>query len=304
MALQDMITSFKGLATIGVILSLLILVFFLAFGRLAMDEQFAGGGETLESRISKNENSLERLRMKKAEYGDQMALFGEREEDAEALAELQISIQKLKEDHASMRMDKEELLDDIQTVEESYYSYRVRYRNYVRQQAVGNEFEKFVTQDGKTYEKVKIKSIDGLGMTITHRDGSKRISFENLPHELQVKYQYDKQEAVDQQRREADMNEQRRLAQVAASREAEIKNAALQQQRAQKEETERRASIKNMTLAIENLDGQIMALQEKIRRESYKSVSRAPILQEDLDKLMKTRQNYAARLRNLTAPQR
>jgi cation transport ATPase len=97
------------------------------------------------------------------------------------------------------------------------------------------------TRDGKTYKHAKVTGVDADGLRIMHSTGVTKVSFDNLPDEIQKEYNYDpaKVAAFRKAAEEAKKAETERAA--AAQRERE--RIALQAEQERRQQEEKRLAV-------------------------------------------------------------
>ncbi len=69
---------------------------------------------------------------------------------------------------------------EIKRSKEDFASYKMRYKNHVWAECVGEKYDTITTRDGKTYTNITIKKVSQQGLSIAHSDGVSLISPENL----------------------------------------------------------------------------------------------------------------------------
>lgn len=82
------------------------------------------------------------------------------------------------------------LREDLQQNAARFQAHRDQYRRAVRRAAKGLQMDRLETKTGRSYENVVITEVSAVGMQIRHPNGLTRIPYEELPDELQRKYQF------------------------------------------------------------------------------------------------------------------
>lgn len=59
-----------------------------------------------------------------------------------------------------------------------------------RKEFKGTEFSSLSLDNGGTYQRVTVLKADDIGVTISHRDGARRIKYADLPKSIQERCQY------------------------------------------------------------------------------------------------------------------
>jgi len=85
----------------------------------------------------------------------------------------------------------------IKLITEGKEAYRIQYREHVRTGAIGKKFETITTRIGKKYHEVCITEVDPVGVSISHRDGAKRLGFREMPKDWQQKLIYSAAECAE-----------------------------------------------------------------------------------------------------------
>jgi hypothetical protein len=88
--------------------------------------------------------------------------------------------QEMQNRHANAMEKIEELRRDMKRSKEDFASYKMRYRNHVWAECVGEKLDSITTSDGKTYTNITIKKVSQQGLSIAHSDGVSLISPDNL----------------------------------------------------------------------------------------------------------------------------
>lgn len=102
------------------------------------------------------------------------------------------------------------------------------------------------TVSGKTYTNARVFSVEPDGITVMHEAGAAKVPFTDLPQEIQIKYGYDPQKALEYRNRAAEA--QRKVAQA----QAEIA-------RAQAEQMKVAARIKEIERQKKTLNGKVVS---------------------------------------------
>lgn len=164
-----------------------------------------------------------------------------------------------------------------------FYDYKNRYRQYVREKAVGIKYPELKTVDGTVYKDVEVREVTAVGVQIRHDAGQKRIPFEDLSEEMQDYYQFDpdqKQEALVAE----EIRHKAHEAEVALANEAHDRAAAAQKER--DAEAARQKLLRDLSTAetrAVQLRQEIDALKNEIRAENNKrGIRRTGVLQPQL----------------------
>ena len=259
------------------------------------------GGQAMKMEIEQKEEKVRSLVKQLAVVDEKLAERNLMMDKSEELTLLQTEIRELLEAN-TVRQSKLESIDEAlaETVD-MFDDYKQRYRKQVREKAVGTKLEKLTLMDGKTYHRVEVKSVGAVGLNITHRDGSARIPFKQLPMQMQKEFQFDEEEADAQQRKEAELRRIRQRALSAAQAHAEANPTVGEDppDAPKMSEAERDRAIGKLESAIRSLESRIQIVQGNIIEEKKKTVSRAPIYRAELEELNKALRANQTRLREL-----
>ena len=107
------------------------------------------------------------------------------------------------------------------------------------------------TIDGKVYEHVSIRKVTALGMEIRHLNGLKRIHYQNLPDELQDRFQFTEADA------KALVETEQITAKQADRGKVNYRKSA--------QELRRRELIRNHNADVAKWKGEVAKLKMKIR---------------------------------------
>ena len=265
------------------------------------------GGGSLQQKVAKKEAKVESLKEQLVAARERLAQRGEEQGKATRLADMKAELQELGEANLTAMSKLESLNKAVTETEEMFAIYRQRYRKSVRDKAIGTKMEKLTTISGRTYHQAEIKSIGALGMNITHRDGSARIPYKELPMDMQELYQFDDAEALAQKKREAERRRQLQLAQAAALAAAENDNpdpADPVRRPDRGKLSEQQQAVQNLKLTISQVRGRIKRVEAALRDERGKAVSRAPQYRLELQRLNAAKRENEARLKQLRAQMR
>lgn len=184
------------------IMGLIVLLGFGFLSMLAFDEGSYGEGKSLSAVIRDNSNNIGELHSTIARGNKEIAKAPERKRIADSLSN---SLSKNKSISTQITAKKSELAEletEVKTVEQKWTDYKNQYRAHIRNKAVGTQMPELKTLDGTVYTNVDIRNISAVGMDIRHRDGFKRIPFDQLPADIQDYYQFDKEQMLAEVQRE------------------------------------------------------------------------------------------------------
>lgn len=276
MGSTDLFSSARGPGVVGMLLALVVLIGFGTLFMLAFDEGAAGGGKSLVAQIRDADKRIasETARIESGEKT--LATIPQLKEISTKLV-----AEKSKKDFLDTRIEQRkseiaELQTTIESLHEEIADYKNQYRAFVRNDAVGMKIEELKTLSGEIYTDVDVRKITAVGIEIRHKNGHKRISFENLPEEMQDYYQFDKNQMIAEMQREAKIRKKHNTA-VAVAEKAAQKRAA--EQRLKNQEKARQDSIRELAMKESQLgmvSQEIQQLQsELISAENAAQAARA-----------------------------
>jgi hypothetical protein len=282
MSFSDLMSSGRGPGVIGMLLALVVVAGFGILFLFAFDDGMQGADQSIESLIAQQSKDISSLRSSIADSNKRLEVRPALESKAKQLksetGEIMMRTARIDSLHKSIATTKAAIAANL----EGFEKYKDEYRAFARNQAKGEELPSLKTLGGTVYEKVKIREVTAIGMEISHNDGHKRIPYEDLPEDLQDRFQFD--------------TKQKQLA-IAAEDSANkkhneavaIANAATDATLAAQREQERQTAKANAAKALAAKKSQITSLKEEInqlernlRIETTKKFSRAPMMREEL----------------------
>lgn len=188
--LSDLMTSARGPGVIGTVLALIVLLGFGGLSILVLEDKSIMGGENKHTQIKSKqkaiqEKQLEMEHWKKAdvEYRQRKKQLGEIENKQRIVKLKQAEIDRFK-------LVVEEGQNKLANLGQQVADYKKQYQLSERARAVGEEYETMQTKKGDVYEQVSVRKISALGMDIRHKNGVKRIAYQNLSDDLQDRFQF------------------------------------------------------------------------------------------------------------------
>lgn len=265
MTFSDLMSSSRGPGVIGTLMALLVLVGFGALFIFAFDEELQGGGQTIESLLRNQAKEISSLN----------SAIARREAEAHALSNRKKIAIELREATSENRL-REGTIDGLQDwlgklkleiadQEKQFADYKDEYRAYARKRAKGETIAALKTRDGMTYHDVRIKQVTAIGMDVSHRDGNKRISFENLPDEIRDRFQHDPAQMEMAKLEEAKQRAEHDAAAAKANMLADAKLAEMRQRDLAEQQAKRQAAIQAKEARILTLSNEIKMLEADIR---------------------------------------
>lgn len=296
----DLFTSSRGPGVIGTFIALIVLGGFGILYVFVFDESLQGGGRTIESVIKDNDQSITLLA---SQIGDSK----KRLEDSKGFRRISGEVDQLAmrsrileariAEQNSALGAKQSALTEVET---AFKDYKRQYRESERAAAVGETMTELTTLSGKTYTGVTITKVDPLRMQVRHSGGITGIPIDDLPEDLQDRFQPDTDEQSEVKEMEAVVVKQGTLGMIqgrigklnadVAQRERDI--AAMRADIA-KLETNRT----NFTDHIKAKKGELDA--DRLRTADGRGVSRAPIIQGEITKAESSLSGIGSRIQGL-----
>ena len=282
MSFGDLMSSGRGPGVIGMLLALVVMAGFGLLFLFAFDDGMQGADMSIEAVIAqqaKDLNSLQsNLGVTRKSLEAQPALEVKAKQLKSATDENMVNAGKLE----GLRKTEATTKETIDSISAEFEKYKNEYRAFARGQAKGEEIPKLTTLSGKVYEEVKIREVTAVGMQIRHKEGPMRIPYEDLPEDLQDRFQFDPKQKEDAIAAEANATKAHNAA-------VAISNEEVNQALAAQAEKDKKIAKANAKKAIVTKKAQISALRDEIQRnqraieiEAMKSLSRAPQMRKEL----------------------
>lgn len=190
---EDMLSSHRGAGFIGTLIAVGIFVALGSLFILVSDENFQGGGKTIESEISDQKKQIEQLEST-IEHYQKSILAGQQNQkvavEVDSLTrQLQSREQRVTDANATIEQTNKEITETSQAWEQ----YKTAYRKYIRAKTIGTNYPEIVTQSGRKYTNATVRKIDDLRITVAHDGGSGSIPWNELPKEIIELLQFTKE---------------------------------------------------------------------------------------------------------------
>lgn len=257
MSFSDLLSSGRGPGIIGMVVATLVLGGFGLLFMLSFDE--AGGGRSLAWEIQKNNENIDKYNRKKANSDKQLELLEKRTQISSQLVNKKADLQKVEAQMTTAISNAEAAEESFVQLNERFFDYKNQYRAFVRGKAEGTVLETLETKSGEILYNVHIKNVTPVGMELRHRDGLKRLPFEELPDEMQDYYQFDNGQKEAELMRELEMRKKHNKAVELAK-----KNLAAQRERQKAADAIKNRSEATKTIAI--LEQRIIQLQSEVTK--------------------------------------
>ncbi len=191
---EDFLPSYKGAGVIGTCVAVFVLVSLIGLSFFALDPSL-GWGESGAMVSARQQREIGRLRAdleeeegRRTAYRDALALHDEVQAN---LARSKAAEARGAELAASM----EDQRGQLELLRAEHETYAAAYRDQLRAKAVGETLPTFDMPDGRHIEDPLVGKVDPAGIQLRYKDGRVRVSFKDLPADIQKRFQYDAAEA-------------------------------------------------------------------------------------------------------------
>lgn len=266
MAFNDLFSSAKGPGVIGMIMALIVLLGFGLLFMFAFDEGSQGGGKSLESLIRDNTTEIEYLKSSVEKGNARIASTPQLKEISAKLSQSRSLNKSLVTRISAAKEQIKAVEAEMKVAGEEWEDYKNKYRAFVRNKAEGTSLPELRVSDGTVYVDVDIRKVSAIGMDIRHRDGFKRIGFEELPADLQDYYQFDKNQMLAEAEREAEIHQK-------LSKDVEAANKVAEEQMAEYKAKEAEVAKQKVILEIATKEARARALEGEIQQIEQEIVS-------------------------------
>lgn len=262
MSFTELMGSSRGPGVIGMFFAVVVLAGFGLLYTLVYDE--SGGGKSLTAIIRDNESRIASDRQALESNQELLGRSGEFREIESKLSEAETKITFLRTRLSARESELDRLQEEAVVSKERFEDYKNEYRAFVRSNAEGTKLDLLETNEGETYHDVSIRNVTAIGIDIRHRDGLKRITFEDLPAEMQDYYQFDPAQKEAEVAREAKVRNKHHQAVAAADARREENMDIRRAEEAARAAEQRQALIAGKQSRISTLAGEIVQLESEI----------------------------------------
>lgn len=176
----------------------LIVVVFTGIGlSMAVDRRFSFSTSVsaLEADVKRNESELEYMREIHSDRAKELTGHEPKRKMADvALAAIQMRVTDLQRRRKTLISERENLRVSIPVLEQEFVRYRMKYRDTIRDAAVGEFLGKLIISGGREYQEAYISRVTDAGLEIRHAHGTARILATDLNLEFQSRFQWDDEE--------------------------------------------------------------------------------------------------------------
>lgn len=282
MSFSDLLTSSRGPGVIGTLLALFVLVGFGTLYMFVFDEGLQGGQKKIEAVIRDQGMAIETYKTQIDDGKKQIDKAQRLKEVAKEESDLKLRAENGAKRLADLREAKKSAEAAVAAADEAWAKYRDEYRASEWAAAEGEELGDITTVSGRKYEKVRIRKVDHKGIQITDITGPKAIASEELPPELQDRFQFDaeiKKKVLEGENKDLELFGNNVA--IATLRE-KIASAELRLKDQEDQLGNANQAIQQATANKARFDAAISRKRSEIAAERTKAVSRAPQMQEEL----------------------
>lgn len=267
---EDMLSSHRGAGFIGTIIAVGIFIALGSLFFLVSDEQFQGGGKTIESEIRDQKAQIEQLHITIEHYKKSIIAGKENQKNAEQFDSLTRQLQSRQERVTAAQEQIVNYNKEIEQLFQTWEQYKTAYRADIRAKTIGAKYPTIVTKSGRTYTNAIIRKIDHMRISVAHDQGSGSIPWHELPPEIIDLLQFTQELADAQSKTEnaaaqqvSDAATTTGIKEAIASVEEKIKLATSQLQAKQ-------LAVNNSPQVIMSAQSDIQRLEQMIANERNK----------------------------------
>lgn len=193
---DDFFSSSKGPGSIAMLLALFVLASFCGLGFLVFDGRFNGDNATkLMQTLGSQQDQITHLEDMVAELEDTAVQSKEYAKLQHEVSSLRRMISNKQEIVRGLEGEVAGAREALSRTQQEWEGYKNDYRAAERAKAVGMKIAELVTLDGKVFKNVTVRKLDNLSMRIMHDSGSTSIAWDQLPLDLQDRFQFDAKQA-------------------------------------------------------------------------------------------------------------
>ena len=181
---EDMLSSHRGAGFIGTLIAVGIFIALGSLFILVSDEDFQGGGKTIESEIRDQKAQIEQLGVTIENYKKSIIAGKENQKSGEQFESLSRQIKPRQERITAAQEQIVTYNKEIEQLYQNWEKYKTAYRADIRAKTIGAKYPALVTKSGRTYTNATIRKIDNVRITVSHEQGSGSITWNDLPDEI------------------------------------------------------------------------------------------------------------------------
>lgn len=197
MGFSDLLTSSRGPGVIGTLLALLVLVGFGTLYMFVFDEGLQGGGKTIEAIIRDDALTIEGHKRHIENLKKQIDEGNRLKEQALEMEQVKVRLESGEKAIKDKEVSKEDAIAAKDSAERAWEDYKDAYRVSEWAAAQGEELGDIRSLSGRDYKKVVIRKVEHTGIQITDETGPKSIDSDELPLELQDRFQFSQEKKAE-----------------------------------------------------------------------------------------------------------
>ena len=283
MGFSDLLSSSRGPGIIGTLIALLVLGGFGALFMVFDKDMEKAGGKKIEAVVRDLGLELDGKKTQKESFEKLVAQSEPLKGQPEQIRELTESTQANATQIEELKAKIEEGEAAFEAAEKDWEDYKIAYRKQVWAEAKGQEFPEIKgAKSGTVYPQGKILSVSHTGISTMNSTGNKMIPREDVPADLQDRYQLTEEGAKETKEAEDD------------DRNKHFENVELAQ-KAEQIRTQKQ-KLKELDAKANDLNGKVQDAKEnagkfhaainrkkgEIRAQKGKPLSRAPQMEQEL----------------------
>lgn len=175
--------------------ALIVLIGFGGLFIMATDDSGSYRGENIHTRIKSSKSAINDKKRAIIYWKEAAVTYDLRRQQLVDLDGVKSKVKNAISEVSRYETLVEAAKSEIVNLDQRAEDYKKEYRVSERERAIGEEVASMSTVDGKVYEKVSIRKVTALGMEIRHQNGFKRIHYQNLPDEMQDRFQFTETDA-------------------------------------------------------------------------------------------------------------
>ena len=294
MGFTELMSSGRGPGVIGTLIALVVLGGFGVLSIFVFDEGLQGGEKKIEAVIRDQALLIESNKSAAEDYRKRIAKLDDLKSVGKQADEMKSKVENLAAKIAGLTAAKEEAAAAVAAATADWEKYKDEYRASEWAAAVGEDLGELKSLSGRVYSQVKIRKVDHTGMQITDATGPKAISSDELPLELQDRFQFDVEKTAAAltviQQGEGIHSDNVEI----ATRATKIDAKKLRIGELQKQATVLTTDISTAQGNISAHSMEMSNMQSRIAAEKNKKISNAPQLEAQLAQMRKAAEKSRA----------
>jgi chromosome segregation ATPase len=301
MSFSDMMQSGRGPGVIGMLLALLVLFGFGLLFMLAFNESPANETQSIQAVIKDQAKEVEDLTETIARRQKELTVIPKLEAAQGELRTIKRQLVDAQQHAEALQADVAKGQQAITAKAADLEKYKDQYRNAARQGAKDEAMAKLQTRSGQVYEKVVISDVNPIGMQIRHQGGLARIPYEDLPADLQDRFQFDPNQKAATVAQENAERKEHETAVATSLKETQQQLEARKKAEAEAQQADAKRAIAVKTTQISTLDSDIIRLQGELQRELQKKFKNTYTFTSQIAEKLRLRNQLQAEIAELRA---